>query len=66
MATKTRERRRREVALPEKFEPAFWDSVDNRTVIVREIKRRYETLKRNCGADSIQKDLLCQRATFIG
>lgn len=43
----------------------FWEHADGRCAIVREIRRRYLELKEDCGADSIAKDLLVQRAVFV-
>lgn len=63
---KTREQRTKEVSLPEKFVPQFWDAVDGRFGVVKEIRRRYEVLKQDAAAESYQKDLLCQRAIFLG
>ena len=34
-------------------------------MVVKEIRRRYETLRADTGAESYQKELLCQRAIFI-
>lgn len=51
--------------LPDQFVVKFWDAADKRQVVVKEIIRRYELLKADCGADSYQKDLLCQRAVFM-
>jgi hypothetical protein len=55
----------KEVALPDQFVPQFWENEDGRYAIVRAIRERYETLKADCGIDSFQKDLLCQRAVFV-
>lgn len=63
---KSREQQPKSVAIPEKFVPQFWDAVDGRCGIVKEIRRRYEILKQDAGVESYQKDLLCQRAIFIG
>jgi hypothetical protein len=51
--------------VPERFVPRFWEDADGRQLAVREIKRRYEQLRTDVGAESYQKDLLCQRATFV-
>jgi hypothetical protein len=53
------------VTLPERFVPQFWDEADGRVAVIKEIKRRCESLKADAQADSYQKDLLCQRAIFI-
>ena len=51
--------------LPARFEPRFWDQADGRIATIKEVRRRYEALKQDTQADSCQKDLLCQRATFV-
>ncbi|MGZ0655636.1 hypothetical protein ACWPKS_08510 [Coraliomargarita sp. W4R72] len=61
MPRKTRKRE----TITTRFQPEFWAEADGRCAIVKEIKRRFELLKADCGADSHQKDMLCQRATFI-
>jgi hypothetical protein len=53
------------VTLPERFVPQFWNEADGRCAVIKEIRHRYEVLKGDTLADSYQKDLLCQRATFI-
>jgi hypothetical protein len=58
-------RNKKQVTLPDKFEPRFWDSADGRCSIIKEIRRRYLTLKEDTQSNSYQKDLLCQRAIFI-
>jgi len=63
--TKTREQRKQELVLPQKFSPQFWETADQRFGIVKEIRQRYKQLKQDAGADSFQKDMLCQRAIFI-
>jgi hypothetical protein len=60
-----REARKREIALSKRFKPKFWQEQDNRVAVVKEIRRRVETLKRDTGADSYQKQLLCERAIFV-
>ena len=53
------------VTLPDRFVPQFWDEADGRISVVKEIRNRYRMLKQDVQADSYQKDLLCQRVTFI-
>jgi len=55
----------KEVALPKTFVPRVWETVDGRCTIVKEIRRRYETLRQDVGGESVQKDMLCQRAVFM-
>ena len=40
--------------------------MDRRYAIVKEIRRRYLKLKSDTNADCIQKDMLAQRAIFVG
>lgn len=54
-----------QVAIDTTFKPKFWDEADGRYGVVREIRKRYEALKQDTNANSFQKDLICQRATFI-
>ncbi len=51
--------------LSTRFVPRFWDQADSRLAIIREIRHRMERLQQDCGADSYQKELLCQRTIFI-
>lgn len=51
--------------LPERFTPQFWQEADQRLAIVREIRRRVTALKADSGADSAQKQTLCERAVFL-
>lgn len=55
----------RPVTLPTRFEPQMWVNADQRTAIVREIRRRHDTLVADAGVDSYQKQLLAERAIFI-
>jgi hypothetical protein len=52
--------------IPAKFIPQFLEDADGRCSVIKELKRRYDILKADTGADSYQKDLLVQRATFVG
>lgn len=51
--------------LDSNFKPMFWSELDGRTGIAQAIRERYETLKADAGADTVQRDLLCQRAVFM-
>jgi hypothetical protein len=64
MAIRDRKNKQR-VTLPERFVPQFWDEADGRCALVKEIRRRYESLKVDTGTESYQKELICQRAIFI-
>jgi hypothetical protein len=59
------DRARKRGTVPARFEPRFWEGADGRCANVKEINRRYERLRQDAGADSCQKELLCQRAVFI-
>ena len=63
---KRREQRRKELAIPETYTPRFLADLDGRYAIAKEIRQRYATLTEDTGADSQQKEMLCQRAVFIG
>lgn len=60
-----RKARKRELAISTKFVPRFWHAEDSRLAIVKEIRRRCDRLKRDCGADSYAKEILAERAIFI-
>ena len=53
------------IVLRGNFVPQFWNEADGRSAIVKEIRRRVEVLKTDTGADSAQKQMLCERAVFI-
>lgn len=57
--------RTKDESIPDRFVPMFWGNVDGRCAIAKEIRRRYDELKRDTGADSYQKDLLVQRTVFV-
>lgn len=63
----TREERRAKTpaTLPERFEPRFWETTDQRQGVVKEIRRRLEALRDDAGVDSVQKEMLVRRAIFI-
>lgn len=54
-----------EISLAKRFTPDFWELQDGRLAIVKMIRERYDDLKRDTQADSVQKDLLCRRAVFL-
>jgi len=56
---------RKKPALPSRFEPQFWAEADGRLAVTQEIKRRIKRLKEDSGADSYQKNLLCEKAVFL-
>lgn len=55
----------RDGALPATFKPEFWSDQDLRVGLAREVNDRLRRLRADTGADSAQKDLLCQRAVFV-
>ena len=57
---------KRIVTLPERFEPKFWQQADGRCSIIREIRKRCDALKTTVCADTPQKQMLCERAVFLG
>lgn len=53
--------------MPKEFEPRFIEDLDHRHAIAKEVRRRYEVLRNDVGADqSAQRDMLCRRAVFMG
>ena len=63
--TRSERRAKTPATVPARFEPRFWESTDQRQSVVKEIRRRCESLRDDTGADSAQKDLLVQRAIFM-
>ena len=58
-------KRRKEMSIPDHFVPRFWDEVDGRSIIYREINERINRLMKDAGADSYQKELIVQEAIFV-
>jgi hypothetical protein len=56
---------RKETTLPIRFVPRFWEDSDTRFHAIRVIRKRYRELKADTGAESYQRDLLCQREAFL-
>ena len=57
----------RRPSIPTKFQPKFWDELDGRTSVAQVIRDRYARLREDAGgATSTQRDMLIQRAVFIG
>jgi len=52
-------------SLDGRFTPKFFACADQRLAAVREIKERVARLKQDAGADSYQKELLCEKAIFV-
>ena len=53
------------VKIPHKFVPMFWEDHVGASLVVKEIKHRVARLQEEAGADSYQKQMLCQIAVFI-
>jgi hypothetical protein len=64
LATKPARRRTR-VGLSNSFTPLFWVDCDGRCGTVKQIKKRLAALRQDANANSVQKEMLCQRAVFI-
>jgi len=47
------------------FTVAPLEQLDGRLASVKIIKRRLEALRRDANVDSVQKEMLCQRAVFL-
>src|SRR4051812_47898347 len=58
-------RSRKQRDLPKRFTPKFWQDVDGRLGLKKRVRKRYLQLKEESQSESIQRDLLCQRAAFI-
>ena len=63
--TKQQRREPKPPALRDKFVPRFWENIDGRMALVKEIRRSCELLKDYADAESTRKDMLCQRATVV-
>jgi hypothetical protein len=57
---------KRKLTMAKKFAPKLFQNADGRYSVVKELRRRLEELQEDCGADSMQKRLLCENAIFIG
>lgn len=47
------------------FVPAFFDELDGRFSLKKEIRHRLDRLKEDAGVDSYQKELLAKEAVFL-
>lgn len=61
----TGKRRGKAKTLPTRFQPQFWEDLDQRLNLTRAIKEHYETLLDETGADTLAKRMLAQRAIFM-
>ncbi len=57
--------KRKQALIPLRFQPRFWEDSDQRVSTIKTIRARVQLLKEHCGADSVQKNLLCERVAFI-
>ena len=48
---KSKYKRRKEMSIPDRFVPRFWDEADGRSTIVRVIRERFDRLMEDTGAD---------------
>lgn len=60
-----KQRRKEQPCLPGKFQVRFWEDMSGRFANVKKLRQRYEKLKKQCGADSIMREWLAQRAAFL-
>ena len=51
--------------LPQVWEPKTLESADGRFAVIKTLKAKVEALKADTGADSVQKEILCERAGFL-
>jgi hypothetical protein len=51
--------------LPVRFRPRFWTDSDQRCAGIRAVQQRMEQLRTDSNADSMQKELIVQRAGFV-
>ena len=63
--TKRSVQQQKELRISNTFVPSFWEQVDGRLASVKRIKRRLEALRKDAKVDSVQKEMLCQRAVFL-
>lgn len=50
---------------PDSFSPFFCQDVDGRLSTAKLMRKRLAQLKADCGSDSLQKDMFCERACFL-
>jgi hypothetical protein len=65
MALMNKQRRKEQPVLPDKFRVRFWEDMSGRYANVKKLRKRYEQLKKQVGANSVMKEYLCQRAAFL-
>jgi hypothetical protein len=65
MKKKKKTRKKPDKKLPVKFTPLFWNKADTRLSIVRQMRSRCDELIKQTGADSYQKEIIAERATFL-
>jgi hypothetical protein len=57
--------RRKGQDIPATFRPKFIEDLDQRNHATREVRRRFDLLKRDSGAESYQSQLICEHAAFL-
>src|SRR5690349_7895130 len=61
----TKRARLETVGLANEFQPHFFDEIDGRFALKREIVNRLNRLKADSGCDSYQKEILIENAIFL-
>ncbi|OYP36442.1 hypothetical protein CGZ80_09065 [Rhodopirellula sp. MGV] len=64
-STRSARKAKKPATLPERFEPKFIETLDQRQAVVRLIRRNVERLLEDVGVDSFQQEILARRAVFI-
>src|SRR4051794_21692167 len=62
---KPRNLSKRKLLMGKKFHARTIDEADGRRSTVKKLRKDLQTLLKDTGADSIQKQILCKRAAFI-
>ena len=63
--TRAERKAKQTATLPNRFEPKFIETTDQRQKVIKLIRRRLERLKEEAGCDSYQKEMLAEQAIFI-
>ncbi|MBB03629.1 MAG: hypothetical protein CMJ47_13365 [Planctomyces sp.] len=64
-STRADRRAKNPATISNRFVPRFWEDADQRQVAIKRIRQRYEELATDAGVDSVQKEILAQRAVFL-
>jgi hypothetical protein len=65
MSLMKKQRRSEQPLLPQRFRVRFWEDMSGKFANVKKLRKRFEMLKQQTGADSLMKEWLCQRAAFL-